>query len=104
MTRNFLTRVPESHLAKFFLESKVLKILCQTTYMFKTGQKSYIIDRKTGLSDQVLKFLNVPANSQFQITSSLGITSNDVFQQLRFYGIKEFDHFEKSPGTSHFIS
>ena len=72
--------------------------------MFKTGQKSYIIDRKTGLSDQVLKFLNVPANSQFQITSSLGITSNDVFQELRFYGIKEFDYSKKSTGKSRFIS
>ena len=29
---------------------------------------------------------------------------NDVFQELRFYGIKEFDHFKNSPGTSHFIS
>lgn len=104
MTRNFLTRVPESHLAKFFMEKKVLKILCRTSYMFKTGQKSYFIDLKTGLSDQVLKILNVPVISQFQTTFSLGITPNDVFQELRFYGIKEFDHFKKSPGTSHFIS
>ena len=65
MSRNFLTRVPESHLAKFFMEKKVLKILCRTSYMFKTGQKSYFIDLKTGLSDQVLKILNVPVISQF---------------------------------------
>ena len=51
------------------------------------------------------------ANSLFQITSSLGITPtrgtstpNHIFQELRFYGIKEFNHFKKSPGTSHFIS
>ena len=63
--------------------------------MFKTGQKSYFIDLKTGLSDQVLKILNVPVISQFQTTFSLGITPNDVFQELRFYGIKEFDHYQK---------
>ena len=84
MTRNFLTRVPESHLAKFFMEKKVLKILCRTSYMFKTGQKSYFIDLKTGLNDQVLKTLNVSANSRFQIASSLGITPQRRLSRVAF--------------------
>ena len=34
-----------------FMEKKVLKILCRTSYMFKTGQKSYFIDIKTSFKD-----------------------------------------------------
>jgi hypothetical protein len=67
-----------------FMEKKVLKILCQTSYMFKTGQKSYFIDLKTGLRDQVLKTLNVSANSQFQIASSLGITPQRRLSRVAF--------------------
>ena len=105
----FLTRVPELHLAR---DTSGQVLLWRARFWksfdrlkrFVTGQKNYFIDLKTGLSDQVLKTLNVPANSQLQITSSLGITPQRRLSRVAFlWNNKEFDHFKKSPGTSHFI-
>ena len=121
IARRFLTRVPESHLAKFFFGEQGSQNPL-SKWIFKKGPNRYIISNKAGLTQHILKFMEMPTNSEFNTTGSYRYnkpnvdefwkmlsnmwtrnSSIDFLKELELYGIQEFDHFKKSPGTTNII-
>ena len=114
IARKFLTRVPESHLAKFFFGEQGPQNPL-SNWIFKKGPNRYAIGRRSDLTDHVLRFMENRANSYFNtdktyahgiVNSSqqISFSSTDFEKELEFYGIKEFEHYEKSPFTGHLIA
>jgi len=114
IARKFLTRVPESHLAKFFFGEQGSQNPL-SNWISKKGPNRYSIsERKIGLTQHILNFMKMPANSEFNTTGSYyckyaryyqQVSSIDFLKELEIYGIQEFDHFQKSlPGRNDRIS
>ena len=97
IARKFLTRVPESHLAKFFFGEQGQNPLFN--WIFKKGPNHYSIrNRQARLTENILKFMEMPANTPFSHQNF----SIDFVKELEICGIQEFDHFKKLP--SYFIN
>ena len=101
IARKYLTRVPESHLAKFFFGEQGSQNPL-SNWIFKKGPNRYFIGRRSDLTDHVLNFMKMRANSEFNtyVNSSqqISFSSTDFEKELEFYGIEEFYHYDKSPG------
>ena len=98
IARKFLTRVPDSHLARFFLGEQGSQNPL-SRWISKKGPNRYSINRGTEVSNQVLKFLKMHAcHAQFTIQLNGYCNKHEVLQELEFYGITKY-HFE-SPSTS----
>ena len=98
IARKFLTRVPESHLAKFFFGEQGQNPLFN--WIFKKGPNRYSIsNRRTLFTEHILKFMEMPVNSWFNTTgyyrNQPAFYFNDFSKELELYGIKEFDHYQK---------
>ena len=93
IARRFLTRVPESNLAKFFFGEQGSQNPL-SKWIFKKGPNRYFIsNHKAGLTKYILKFMEMPANTPFSHQNF----SIDFVKELEIYGIQEFDHFKKLP-------
>lgn len=119
IVRKFLTRVPDSHLAKFFFGDQGSQNPL-SKWIFKKGPNRYFIrqgspggsNHKAGLTKHILNFMDMSANSQFKTCGSnvfaFGMqqqfSSIDFLKELELYGIQEFDHFKKLPGNPYIIS
>ena len=113
MTRNFLTRVPESHLAKFFFGEQGSQNPL-SKWIFKKGPNRYFIsNHKARLTEYVLNFMKMPANSTFitydyyygpDPVYNQQVYSFDVLKELKIYGIQEFDHYKKTAPHQGIIS
>ena len=68
IARKFLTRVPESHLAKFFFGEQGQNPLLNL--IFKKGPNCYSIS-DSDLTEHVLKFMKMPANYPFYTTHGI---------------------------------
>ena len=103
IARKFLTRVPDSHLAKFFLgeQGSQNPLSC---WISKKGPNRYSINRGTEVSNQVLKFLKMPAmrNLEFNTENGGRQNSSEFRKELEFYGITAVHHYQNSGGN--FIS
>ena len=95
IARKYLTRVPESHLAKFFSGEQGSQNPL-SNWIFKKGPNRYFIACRSDLTDHVLNFMKLSANSKFN-------TSTDFEKELEFYGIEEFYHYDKSPSGGYLI-
>ena len=109
ITRSFLTRVPESHLAKFF-SGKQGFLNPLTAWISKKNPNRYSINRPADVTEHLLKFMkmaagkwtpihnydynNQPDYVQHQRGWARGYFEN-FLEELEFYGIKEFDHYKK---------
>jgi hypothetical protein len=118
IARKFLTRVPDSHLAKFFsgeqgcTKKKKKSQNPLSNSIFKKGPNRYSINRRTDLTEHLLKFMKMPANSDFKTygnvkldafsvpTGQTSFSSIHFVEELFFYGIQEFDHYKKSPNRN----
>ena len=106
IARKFLTRVPESHLAKFFFGEQGSQNPL-SAWIFRKGPNRYSISNRTpGLTEHILKFMEMPTNSEFHTSAYYGGMRDFIgfLKELKFYGIQEFDHFKKSPGNTYAIS
>ena len=113
IARKFLTRVPDSHLAKFFLGEQGSQNPL-SDWIFKKGPNRYFIGRRSDLTDHVLNFMKMRANLEFNTCGIVGMygnssqqiafSSTDFEKELEFYGINEFYHYDKSPFGRHLIS
>ena len=109
IARKFLTRVPESHLAKFFFGEQGSQNPL-SDWIFKKGPNRYFIGRRSDLTDHVLRFMEMRANLEFNtygiVNSSqqMAFSSTDFEKELEFYGINEFYHYDKSPFGRYLIS
>ena len=105
IARRFLTRVPESNLAKFFFGEQGSQNPL-SKWIFKKGPNRYFIsNHKARLTEYVLNFMKMPANSQFitydyyygpDPVYNQQVYSIDVLKELKIYGIHEFDHYKKT--------
>ena len=96
IARKYLTRVPGSNLAKFFLGEQGSQNPL-SKWIFKKGPNRYFIDRQSDLTDQVLKFMEMSSQQ-------IAFSSTDFEKELEFYGINEFYHYEKSPFGRYLIA
>ena len=111
--RKYLTRVPESHLAKFFFGEQGSQNPL-SNWIFKKGPNRYFICRRSDLTDHVLNFMKMRANSEFNTCGFVGMygnssqqiafSSTDFEKELEFYGINEFYHYDKSSFGRHLMS
>ena len=111
IARRFLTRVPESHLAKFFFGEQGYQNPL-SAWISKKGPNRYCIsNHKAGLTEHILKFMKMPTNSQFNTagyyhynSGNQQVSSIDFLKELEIYGIQEFDHFTKPPRNTYYNS
>ena len=110
IVRKFLTRVPESHMAKFFNEKKESQNPLSDC-ISKTGPNRYFIRRKIRMTEHLLEFMKKPANSDFNTNgpnnsyypAANQIIPDGFLKELDFYGINEIQHFQKSPERNDLI-
>jgi hypothetical protein len=75
IARKYLTRVPESHLAKFFFGEQGSQNPL-SNWIFKKGPNRYLIGRQSDLTDHFLKFMEMRANSEFNWFNTHGIVNS----------------------------
>ena len=98
IARRVLTRVPESHLAKFFFGEQGSQNPL-SKWIFKKGPNRYFIsNHKAGLTQHVLNFMRKPDNSHFNTMgyyhcsgcSPHQVSSIDFLKELEIYAIYVF--------------
>jgi hypothetical protein len=100
IARKYLTRVPGSNLAKFFLGEQGSQNPL-SGWISKKGLTRYSICRKVGLTEHLLKFMQLPANSEFHIYT---VCLHDFMKELEIYGIQELAHYKKIPNIKCIIT